>query len=212
MFDPLNLEAKIAPNDPWFNLIEQAYGVFHYPKPTSTEVCIRCCMTPEIEDDFFNPVIRQLPLRYVRDWFQAAYNPPGIAKGTWAYLLPRVLEILAAGEEPASVGIEVSLSRFQTGNRANWSNREWKVLDRFQRDFLRGKVERGSDAMDDVLCMFRLAGWPLTGLLDQVASMPAPTMSQGARMFGSPLSGKIRTTRRSSSSIPPLQCTRDFPL
>lgn len=178
MFNPLDIQAKLAQDDPWFDLIEEAYCVFHYPKPTSTEVCIRCCMTSEIEEDFFNPGIRQLPLRYVRDWFEAAYDPPGIAKGTWAYLLPRILEILAVGDEPASVGIEVSLSRFETGNQANWSNQEWEVLDRFQREFLRRNVERGSDALDDVLCMFRLAGWPLTDLLEQVASMPTPLLAE----------------------------------
>lgn len=178
MFNLADIQAKLAPDDPWFDLIEEAYCVFDYPKPTSTEVCIRCCMTPEIEDDFFNPQIRELPLQYVQDWFGAAYDPPEIAKGTWAYLLPRILEILAAGEDPASVGIEVSLRRFETGNRAKWSLKEWEVLDRFQRDFLRRKVESGRDALDDVLCMFRLAGWPLTDLLDQVDSVPTPLLAE----------------------------------
>jgi hypothetical protein len=178
VFNQLDIQAKLAPDDPWFDLIEEAYRVLDYTKPTSTEVCTRCCMTPKIEDNFFKPQIRELPLRYVQDWFGAAYDPPGIAKGTWAYLLPRILEILAADEEPAPVGIEVSLSRFQTGNRANWSNNEWEVLDRFQRQFLRRKVEPGRDALDDVLCMFRLAGWPLDDLLDQVASMPTRLLAE----------------------------------
>jgi hypothetical protein len=178
VFNQSDIQAKLAPDDPWFALIEQAYRVFDHPKPSSTEVCKRCCMEPEIEDDFFNPPIRELPLRYVQDWFQAAYDPPAIAKGTWAYLLPRILEILAAGKDPASVGLEVSLSRFETGNRANWSSNEWKVLDRFQREFLRRKVAGGSDDLDGVLCMFRLAGWPLADLLDQVASMPTALLAE----------------------------------
>ena len=178
MFNQSDIQAKLDPDDPWFGLIEEAYCVFDYPKPTSTEVCIRCCMDRKIENDFFNPPIRELPLRYVQDWFFAAYDPPGIAKGTWAYLLPRILEILAAGEDPAPVALEVSLSRFQTGNRANWSNKEWQVLDRFQREFLRRKVAEGSDDLDGVLCMFRLAGWPLTDLLDQVASMATALLAE----------------------------------
>ena len=32
--------------------------------------------------------------------------------------------------------------------------------------------------MDEVLCMFRLAGWPLTDLLEQVASMPTPLLAE----------------------------------
>lgn len=178
MFNQSDIQAKLAPDDPWFALIEEAYCVFDYPKPTSIEVCIRCCMDRKIEDDFFNPPIRELPLRYVQDWFFAAYDPPGIAKVTWAYLLPRILEILAAGDDPAPVGLEVSLSRFQTGNRANWSNKEWQVLDRFQREFLRRNVAEGRDDLDGVLCMFRLAGWPLADLLDQVVSMPTALLAE----------------------------------
>lgn len=178
VFNQSDIQAKVASDDPWFGLIQEAYCVFDYPKPTSTEVCIRCCMDPDIEDDFFSPQIRQLPLRYVQDWFQAAYDPVGIAKGTWAYLIPRILEILAAGKDPAPVGIEVSLNRYKTGNRANWSDKEWDVLDRFQRQFLRLKVAAGNDTLDDVLCMFRLAGWPLTDMLNQVASMPTPLLAE----------------------------------
>ena len=76
------LLGKVAPGDPFFEIIEEAYRVFAYPKPKSIEVCERCCMDPDIEADFFNPPVRELPLSYVRDWYFAAYQPPGIAKAT----------------------------------------------------------------------------------------------------------------------------------
>ena len=116
-----SIKAKIASDHPLFGVIEQAYQVFNYPKPTSTEACRNWCMAPRIEANFFNPPIRQLPLEYVRDWFHAAYDSnAGVAKATWAYLLPRLLEILAAGEDVSPIGLEVSLSRFCTGNTSNW--------------------------------------------------------------------------------------------
>lgn len=128
-------------------------------------------MAPRIEADFFNPPIRQLPLEYVRDWFDAAYDSSaGVAKSTWAYLLPRLLEILAAGEDVSPIGLEVSLSRFGTGNPSNWSVKEWAVLDRFQQMYLEECIEGKGGALDDVLCMFRLAGWPLEDLLMQVVA------------------------------------------
>lgn len=176
--DPSDIQAKLDPDSPLFGLIEEAYLLFGGPKPTSTEVCAHCCMRPEIEDDFFNPQIRELPLQYIRDWFGAAYDSAGIAKATWAYLLPRILEILAAGDEPSSVGLEVSLSRFGTGNRANWTDKQWSVLDRFQREFLCLKIGHGNEPLDDLLCMFRLAGWPLGGLVEQVASMPTTVLTE----------------------------------
>lgn len=87
---PLPLKAKVAIGHPFFDIIEEAYRVFNYPKPRSTEVCRNCCMDSKIEADFFNPPIRQMPLGYIQDWYQAAYDPQaGVAKATWAYLLPR---------------------------------------------------------------------------------------------------------------------------
>ncbi len=167
---PNAIEAKLTPDSPLFDIVEKAYRVFAYPKPKSTGVCKHCCMYPEIEKDFFNPAIRELPLRYVRDWYSAAYDPKGVPKETWAYLLPRLLEILAAGEGVSDTAIEVSLSRFETGNRQNWSQEEWEVLDNFQRTYLRHRIEQGDDPLDDILCMFSLAGWELRGMLNQVSS------------------------------------------
>jgi hypothetical protein len=162
------LEAKVKPGDPFFEIISDAYHAFAGPKPKSIEVCENCCMYPDIEADFFNPPIRELPLEYVRDWYFAAYQPPGVAKETWSYLLPRILEILATGEQVSSIGFEVSLSRFQTGDRANWSTRQWTVLDRFQRAFLDREIRRMNECLDDFVCMFALAGWPLDDLLAQI--------------------------------------------
>lgn len=162
--------AGTAPGDPLSGLVEEAYRVFARPRPDAIGVCRGCCMDSRIEADFFNPDIRDLPLRYVQDWYSAAYERGGVPKPTWAYLLPRILEILAAGQTLDHVGLETTLNRFDTGNPDNWSRQQWHVLDRFQRMFLRRTIAGGTDRLDDVLCMFRLGGWRLADLLDQVAS------------------------------------------
>ncbi|MEX0351273.1 MAG: hypothetical protein AB3N15_17760 [Paracoccaceae bacterium] len=166
------LRAKIQSEHPFFDIVCDAYRVFAYPKPAQIEVCEGCCMEPEIEADFFNPPIDELPLHYVQDWFFAACDPKGIAKATWGYLLPRILEILSVDDELASVGLEVSLNRFRTGDTDNWSPEEWQVLDAFQRAYLAREVERDTGYLDDTLCMFALAGWSLDNLLEQVAALP----------------------------------------
>lgn len=164
------LRAKLRPEHPFFQIISDAYAVFDHAKPSSIDVCEGCCMDADIEADFFAPPIAELPLHYVRDWFFAAYDPNGISKRTWGYLLPRILEILAADEEVASVGLEVSLNRFETGNPENWSAEQWDVLDRFQRAYLAREIERDTGYLDDTLCMFGLAGWRLDSLFEQVAA------------------------------------------
>lgn len=175
---PLPLKAKVSAGHPFFDLIEEAYRVFDYPKPSSTEVCQNCCMDRKIEADFFNPPIRQLPLEYVQDWYEAAYDPQsGVAKATWAYLLPRIMEILATGEDVARVAFEVSLGRFETGNPKNWSIGEWAVLDRFQKMFLQHRIENGSDDLDSVLCMFKRGGWPLDALMAQLEASPSECLA-----------------------------------
>ena len=172
------VEAKISVDHKFFSIIEDAYRVFAYPKPTSTDVCERCCLDARIASDFFVPPIRELPLRYVQNWFDAAYSGEGVTRETWGYLLPRILEILASGEDASVTSFEISLKRFDTGSPKKWSSGEWAILDRFQREFLRYKIESGNDALDDVICMFRLAGWPLEDLLDQVALTPDATLAQ----------------------------------
>lgn len=163
-------KARIAPGHAFFDLVEQAYRIFDYPTPVSTDVCQWCCMEPEIEADFFNPPIRALPLHYVQDWFFAACNPTGIAKATWGYLLPRILEILAADEEISFVGREVSLNRFETGNPRMWSEEEWSVLDGFQHAYLAREIRRTDEYLDATICMFGVAGWSLESLLGQVSA------------------------------------------
>ena len=165
------LKAKIPTDHPFFDIIAEAYRVFARYKPRSIEVCEGCCMDADIEADFFNPQIDDLPLHYIQDWYFAAYDPKGVAKSTWGYLLPRILEILALGEDVSNVALEISLNRFETGNRDNWTSDEWQVLDKFQRHFLKREIEsRTKNYLDDTICMFRLAGWPLDGLLEQVTS------------------------------------------
>lgn len=169
---------QIQLGNPLFDLVDEAYRVFSYPKPSTLDVCRNCCMDARVEADFFHPSIRDLPQSYVRDWFWADCGPSGVSRATWGYLLPRILEILASGNCVASVGLEVSLRRFDTGNPDNWSKSEWRILDDFQRRFLSLQIAQGTYPLDNVLCMFRLGGWPLADLLDQVAAVPAASLAR----------------------------------
>jgi len=170
--------AKLTPGDSFFEVIEEAYRVFAYPKPTTTGVCERCCMDAKIEADFFKPEIRDLPLHCVQDWYSGAYDPDGIPKETWGYLLPRILEVLAAGAGLNVTAFEVGLSRFDTGNPNSWSSDEWAVLDRFQRMYLRRHIAPTQEMLDDVICLFGLAGWSLESLLEQAASSSDAELAQ----------------------------------
>lgn len=185
--------AKLAADHPFYGLIQQAYQVFDYPKPTSTGVC-DCCMWDEVEEDFFRPDIDQMPLHYLRDWFFAAADRP-LPKSIWAYLLPRVLEVLAAGEELSTVGLEVSLDRFPNGDKDLWAVPEWDILDQFQRQYLQRSAAPSDHYLDDVMCMFARAGWQPEGLFGQVMAWPDAVLT--TRLWGdwhTPRGPRIWTT------------------
>ena len=173
--------AKLSPDHGFFDLVTEAYRVFACETPEGTGVC-DCCTDRSIQERFFEPDIAELPLAWLQDWFCGAAVGGELPQQMWRYLLPRILEVLAAEEMLSSIALEVSLSRFPTGVAENWTVEEWSVLDRFQRKFLcRGLEISAEDRFDDVLCMFGLAGWPLDDLFAQV--MELPTEALAARLW-----------------------------
>lgn len=165
---------KVDERSPFFELIQKAYKVFDQAPPKDLGVC-DCCMYPEIRKDFSNHKQNQLPLSYVNDWFFAAADDP-LDKTIWRFLLPRILEVLASGEDPSTTALEISLSRFRTGDANNWSEKEWEVLDQFQRLFLSKFDLRPDEYLDDILCMFASAGWPTEELFSQILSLPTDVL------------------------------------
>jgi hypothetical protein len=166
------VEIQLDASHPFYAVIQDAYCVFTCLKPVSVGVCTVCCMDAKIVADFFTAPVNRLPLRYLQDWYSAAYDPRGVPKSTWIYLLPRILEGLAAEEDLSCNGYEVVLSRFQSGKPGIWTADQWDVLDRFQRTFLAAKMDRNIQFLDDVLCMFCHGGWTLDALISQVFSQP----------------------------------------
>ncbi|MDD9923948.1 MAG: hypothetical protein OXQ92_16965, partial [Boseongicola sp.] len=64
-----------------------------------------------------------------------------------------------------------SLNRFRTGDKDLWPSQQWAVLDDFQRAYLDREIKRiGGECLDDAICMFGLAGWPLNELFEQVSA------------------------------------------
>ena len=172
---PLEADAKLTPDSPFFELIEDAYKAFKAPVPDDLDACTECCVTPDIEHSIRTRDISDLPLQHLREWMGAAKPYTGVGQEIWRYLLPRVLETIAYGEEPNVVGYELSLSIHETGSEELWSSEQWSVLDQFQRRYLRHIVERTEVSLvpelDDILCMFANGGWSLESLLEQLLVM-----------------------------------------
>jgi len=161
-------------------ILDAAYRTFRVGKPSDPCVCTACCMDPEMARRFFEPEPRDLTALQLDAWFEAAVAME-LPHDTWSYLLPRILERLAKEGCGAPVGIEVTLNRYPTGRKELWSEAQWNVLDQFQRAFLHAVCASDLDKrngvveyinLDDVLCMFALAGWKVEDLFEQVLALP----------------------------------------
>ena len=167
--------AKLPLDHEFFDLIANAYKVFACDKPEGLGVC-NCCMDQKIQKHFLEPDIEDLPLHWLQDWYWGAVDGK-LPQPVWRYLLPRILEVLAAEKMLSSIALEVSLSRFPTGVAENWAAEEWSVLNRFQCKYLCRALEVSmEDRFDDILCMFGLAGWPLDDLFGQVMELPSEAL------------------------------------
>lgn len=156
--------------------------MFRTHKPENVEVCIDHCMPRELADKFFAPEIRDLPLNWLNEWFSAAAAIEGVSKHLWTYLTPRILEVLAAGELPDALGLEVTMQRYPIGQESQWSSKQWRVIDKFQRSYLKRLISSDfnlvTENLDDVLCMFRAGGWSLEDLLSQVTAAPTSQLAE----------------------------------
>lgn len=155
--------------------IDEAWRVFDIPAPATTGVCQHCCMDPKIEADFLNRTARDLPLDYVRDWYFAAFADD-ISHNHVAWFLPRVMELLADGQEFAHAGDEVAFQRLpRTGFPDRWPERQVAAVNRFALAYLEMKLATdtplGWGELDHLLCMFGEGGIDIAPLLDRLDAL-----------------------------------------
>jgi len=167
---PAPEEGRIGPEHPLADVIARAYRVFDRPIPASDHACA-CCMCPEIKRDFLNHTARTLPFDHCAAWSMAAIDPD-LPQEFWGWLLPRILEIIASGDEMNWASYGYVLSRYPTGDKSRWSPDEWSVLDDFQRQYMLNFPYMEWDFLDDALCMFARAGWPVADLFAQIDQWP----------------------------------------
>ncbi|MEM6974248.1 MAG: hypothetical protein AAF577_15740 [Pseudomonadota bacterium] len=153
---------------PFAPIIERAYAAIDAPRPQSLGVC-DCCPSAVLMAEMRTMDRRQITAEHFIDWFFGAYDHP-LPTPLWRYLLPRLMALLAMGEE--IVDIELALSRYPTGHRKGWSADAWDAIDDWQREMIACVHQRRHHGLDTMLCMFATAGWPLESLTAQVLAWP----------------------------------------
>jgi hypothetical protein len=162
--------------------IDEAWRVFDIPAPSDLGVCTGCCMDPALAKEMQQTPARALSEQHVLEWYSAAFDPaPTHAQVAW--LLPRVLEMLADRKEVAHVGDEVAFARLPSvGFPDRWPARQVEAINRFALAYLDMKLTKdpplGWGELDRLLCMFGQGGIDLAPLLRRIEAMPDVDLAQ----------------------------------
>jgi hypothetical protein len=155
--------------------IDEAWRVFDITAPSDLGVCTGCCMDPALAEEMRTTPARALTDRHVREWYGTAFDPaPTHTQVAW--LLPRVLEMLADRREVASVGDEVAFARLPlTGFPDRWPERQVAAINRFALAYLEMKLTPdpplGWGQLDYLLCMFGEGGIDIGPLLRRLDAL-----------------------------------------
>ena len=158
--------------------VARAWQVLDLPVPATTGVCVNCCLDPQIEADFLNHSARDLPAAYVRDWYFAAYSPD-LRFAQMGWLLPRVMQMLAEGEEVTNLGLEVVLARLPlAGFPDAWPRDAVQAVRDFAHAYLvTACAEEGTEPLDEVLCMIGESGLPIGDFLADLDRLADDTLA-----------------------------------
>jgi len=164
--------------------VRRAYEVFgHYVAPRQPlDVCTQCCMPEELEREMRAVPLRKLKRHHFYEYSTGAKSVDGQPADEVKYLLPRLLELLASGEETHH-SIELALDRVGQCPADVFSAEERAVLDAFMLACfdacLRGKWAEEDlwyDLEDPLalLVMADYAGLALEPLLQHWTEHPSP--------------------------------------
>lgn len=157
--------------------IARAYRAFAVPVPASLGVCTACCMDPALERAMLRKEPADLTLHEVREWLDAAFGG-GMAEQQVAWIMPRILELLAEGHEVATAGNEVALRRLRDAGFPGSGSRErlacvtaacHVILDRH--------IDARKPYLDDVLCMIANGGLPIAPYIARLDALPGDRLA-----------------------------------
>lgn len=172
-FRPRRLpDGRVPPEDADFALVEDVYRAFAAPPPPDLGVCnCAMCIGKGTEAALLAKPIRDWSLSDVYAWQGSVLRR--MDRRLWSWLLPRFLEILLAGESVTNGPEELALSAYPTGQRENWPDRQWQVLDRVAERLLdHGVTRRTGPGFLEPVCILTNGGWPLDDLIARVSAHP----------------------------------------
>ena len=152
-------------------LVEEAYSLFSaYSFGDSFEVCYgTCCLQRDDGKLIQITALRYLERKLIYEYLDAAESTDKFAlTQQMKYLLPRILEFLADGEE-LSINTEVSLRKCYFSEPQAWKKKEIQFMQNFALIFFEQNALHPSKRypLDELVIMFHLSGLDIQPLLDK---------------------------------------------
>jgi hypothetical protein len=181
-----NHHGRTARSDPFRRLVEQAYRVLERPAPRHVPGCACAfCADSELSVTLAGRPARDWNEADVARWFARATGEGRGREGVevesktdravFRFLLPRMLDILAAGSTPNGGPYGRTFQQFAPMRQpVAWSSDERSLLDRFAALLLDRSIQDAEWSHDlfETLQLLAFGGWPLRGLLQQALADP----------------------------------------
>jgi hypothetical protein len=128
-------------------IVEDAYRVFgrHRITTPTLSVChCNCCMTDETERALITTPLRRIPADLLAEYTNSAHGwDDGPIAREMRYFLPRYFELIAQGDPPDNIGLDICLRRIGRGGwRGKWPEDEEALIDRFFDALVPASLER----------------------------------------------------------------------
>lgn len=175
-FDPYKTTDRSKLSLPMQQIITKAYNIFGaYSAPAHFNLCTLCCVSLAEEQALRTLPLSQLPRQLIYTYNDSA-KPTHCNKSEVAYLLPRILELIALDEEIMHSS-ELNLTWFSKIPYTLWTSAEKQILDDFALQYLIDQFKQTAQQqhilfIEDILVMFGSTGISLTPLLTYIAQTP----------------------------------------
>lgn len=177
---------RVARGDPFFRMIEEAYRLLERPAPRHVPGCVcTLCADGCRSRRLSGRAARDWAAEDVHDWCARASgqaDPSGggaevvsrTDRAVFRFLLPRVLEIVAAGDGARDPGLELAWKLFQPARGTAVEAGRTALFDRFAALLLDRSIHDPDWSRDLFETMHFLAsgGWSLRPLLRQAVADP----------------------------------------
>lgn len=158
--------------------VRRAYDVFGGRKPPvgHLNVCTNCCMPEGLEREMRTLPLRALSAQHFYEYCAGAMGDLVQPADEIRYLLPRWLELIAAGER-TNLSVELNLDRVGRCGPAAFDARETAVFDQFMLAYFDHELDDNNPAVEAsdplaVIIMADLAGLSVAPLLQHWTTHP----------------------------------------